>query len=372
MYREVYAFCQEHRIRWKNLFFDEATTLYMSPNDPIPNAEFLWLITSQWHHLLFKNMHLQLNTESEVDERCKTWMRNHGASVFCTTEASAFYKPILPWAHPERHRLVLRCSAPIPYSPINTVTIQCRSQYTLANLPMSILGMNYSGLTHEAIPGIFAALGVNSWTLERLKEVYGRAELIDAKLTNECSICLESPNNTVFLPCCMNVFCGACILRQLIMHGQCPICRSLLVLPSLLPLRIDSVEPSRAMTKRDTCIDYILSHRSQTFLIYTVFENTYYQIQPILEEHGIACDLLDLPLNRFHQTLQRFVSGKTTVLFISNLDLIRGLTLSKADCLILFYEIPSYERRQILLHSMARLDAPQAQKTLVVLQSPLE
>ena len=371
MYREVYMFCQEHQIHWKNLFFDEASTLYMSPNDPVPIADFLWFITSQWHHLLFKNMHVPLNSHLEVNERCRAWMENHGASVLCTTEASTFYKSILPWTHPERYRLVLRSSAPIHYSFVNSVTIQCRSQYTLANLPLSILGSNYSGLTHEAIPSIFAALGVPSWTLERLKGVHGRSELIDSKLTNDCSICLDAPHNTVFLPCCMNVFCGACILRQLIMHGQCPICRSLLVLPSLLPLRDTVLEPSPAMTKQDTCIDYILNHRSQTFLVYTVFENTYYQLQPVLEQQGISCDLLDLPLNRFQKSLQQFASGDITVLFISNLDLIRGLNLSKADCLILFYEIPSYERQQILLHSMARLN-PLQQKTLVVLQSPLE
>ena len=371
MYREVYTFCQNNQIRWKNLFFDDASTLYMSPNDPIPSAEFIWFVTSQWHHLLFKNMHLPLNSDLDVHKDCRTWMQRYGSAVLCTTDASAFYKSILPWTHAERYRLVLRSRAPIPYSSANTLTIQCRSQYTLANLPMSVLGTNYSGLTNETIPSIFSALGIPSWTLERLKEVHGRSELIDAKLTNDCSICLDTPHNMVFLPCCMNVFCGACILRQLIVHGQCPLCRSLLVLPSLLPLKLRP-EEQMAMTKRDTCVDYILNHRSQTFLIYTVFENTYYQIQPILEEQGIVCDLLDLPLNRFHKSLEKFRSGTTTVLFISNLELVRGLNLSKADCLILFYEIPSYERRQILLHSMVRLDPLLQQKTIVQLQSPLE
>ena len=102
-------------------------------------------------------------------------------------------------------------------------------------------------------------------------------------------------------------------------------------------------------------MDYILKNRTQTHLVYTLFENTFYEIQPLLEEQGITSALLDLPLYQFQRTLQQFQAGVVQVLFVSNIDLIRGLTLSKADSLILFSEIPVYERRQILLHSIARL-----------------
>jgi len=370
MYREVYAYSQLQGIRWTNLFLEEASSLYLSPNDPVPDVEFLWCITSQWHHLLFKNIHLPLATYPGLHKDCRTWIEERAPSVLCTTEASSFYRSIVPWSHPERHTLVLKNrEADIPLAPVNTVTIQCTSQYTLANLPMSIIGANYSGITHEAIPSLFSALGVRSWTVEQLKGAQGRPDLIDSKLLDVCTICLENPQNTVFLPCCMNVFCGACILRQLIMHAQCPLCRSLLVLPSLLPLRLSSEEQQVTRTKQDTCIEYILNHRTQFFLIYTVFENTYYQLQPVLAEQGISCDLLDLPLNRFYRSLQAFQDGSTRVLFVSNLELIRGLNLSKADCLILFYEIPVFERQQVLLHSMVRLAAQQ--KTVVQLLSAL-
>jgi len=374
MYREVYAYCQERGIRWSNLFLDEATTLYLSPNDPVPDVEFLWCIASQWHHMLFKNMHLVLGPQIGLHKDCTTWIEAHAPSALCTTVASSFYRSIMPWTHPERHMLVLKNrDSVIPYTPVNIITIDCASHYTLANLPMSIIGANYSGITHEAVPALFSALGVRSWTVEQLKEVHRRADLIDSKLFDACTICLDQPQNTVFLPCCMNVFCGACILRQLIMHAQCPLCRSLLVLPSLLPVRSSSEERSVTLTKQDTCVEYILNHRTQYFLVYTIFENTYYQIQPILAENGITCDLLDFPLNRFNRSLQAFQAGSTTVLFVSNLELIRGLNLSKADCLILFYEIPVFERQQVLLHSMVRLDQRQMQiqKTVLQLRAPL-
>lgn len=353
MYRELTAYSQEHRLHWNNLFIDEATSIYLSPNDPIPTTEFIWFMTSQWHHMLFKNTHLALASSPDLHPLCNDWIQKQGSSLLCTTESSAYYKSIVPWTHPDRHCLVLKGSEEQPQQ-ITHRTVHCRSHYTLANLPMSVLGTNYNGLTHETIPTLFSALGLPSWSIERIKQVHGRADLLDAKENDDCVICLEAPQNTVVLPCCMNRFCGACILRQLLIHGQCPICRSLLVLPCLLPIQTVDSSENICRTKQEACMDYILQNRTQSHLVYTLFENTFYEIQPLLEEQGIASALLDLPLYQFQRTLQQFQAGVVQVLFVSNIDLIRGLTLSKADSLILFSEIPVYERRQILLHSIVR------------------
>ena len=370
MYREVHAYCQEHNLGWKNLFFDEASNIYLSPNDPIPNAAFLWFITSQWHHMLFKNIHAPLPIGGDFHPDFLAWASQHGTSLFCATDAAAFYRAILPWTHPERSCLVLK-NRGFEYPSITYNTIECRSQYTLANLPISVLGTNYSGLTHEAIPNIFAALGLQSMTVSQIKHVHGREELIDSTLKNDCSICLDAPQNTVVLPCCMNVFCGACILRQLIMHAQCPMCRSLLVLPCLLPItsQAEPVVPIK-LTKQETCIQQILKHPDASYVVYTQYENTFYQIQPYLNQKGIGAEALDMPLNRFHKTLQRFNLGETKVLFVSNVDLVRGLNLSKATYLIFFYELSVYERQQILIHSIARLG--QKQKTVIRLKASMD
>jgi hypothetical protein len=313
--------------------------------------------------LQFRNQHIPVIDSSQ----------NH--TYYCATESSSFYRQLIPWAHPYRHLLVLRnhSQTEYPYPSLKKTEIVCRQQYTLLNLPPSILGTNYDGLTHERMPMVMAALNMGSYTTEKIKELHGRADLIDSKKQDDCSICLDPPQNTVILPCCMNLFCAACILRQLIMSGQCPTCRSSLALAHLHPLK-DEVDTSQNqivhMTKQDACLNYIRRHlnSSNSFLIYTLYENTYYQMQSKFEEAGISCDFIEA--NRFTKTVSNFNNGNTKVLFISNIDFLRGLTL-KATHLLLFYAVPSYEREQILIHAVQRVGS-QESKHLVQLVAALE
>ena len=110
---------------------------------------------------------------------------------------------------------------------------------------------------------------------------------------------------------------------------------------------------------------------TNSFLLYTTYENTYYQLQPRFTEAGISCDNIELHSQRITKTVANFNSGHTKVLFISNLDAIRGLTLSRATHLILFYAVPSSEREQILIHSMQRVGS-QGPKQVLQLTATLD
>ena len=339
MWREVYDYCKEHRIGWKNLFIDEATSIFMSPNDGVPTFEFLWLITSDWLSLQFRNAHLDL----------KSAVATATSLYHCYTDSSAFYRHIIPWAHPLRYLFVLRNDSPYPYPSLERSEIICRQKYTLLNLPPSILGTNYDGLTHDKMPELFLGLGLRRQTLATFKERFGRSDLIDTKMDDDCCICLEQPQNTVILPCCMNLFCGACILRQLIMSGQCPTCRNSLTLSQLYPIRSESDSSQNEIiyrTKQETCLEYIRHHlandASNAFIVYTHYENIFYQLHPFLLQHRIYSNTLDYNSNHMRETITAFNKGATQVLFVSDINAIRGLTLSRATHLLLFSAIPSY------------------------------
>jgi len=359
MWHDTYQYTQRHRIAWNNLFIDEAANIYFCPQEGIPTFGFAWLISSNWLALQFRNQHLnQRHLQSAINHFRDISDNN---TYFCATESSVFYRQLIPWSHPFRYLLVLRndSKTDYPYPSLIQSDILCRPQYTLINLPQQILGTNYSGLTHEKISSIFAALNLEYYTINTMKQIYQRADLIDSKLKDDCVICLEQPRLHTMLPCCMNLFCGACILRQLIMSGQCPTCRAPISLPSLHPLQLDQPSSENQIilrTKQDTCVDYIRRHSdisSNSFLVYTLYENTYFQIEGKLRDLGIKSDYIEQS-NRGNKAVANFNSRHTKVLFISNIDAVRGLTL-KATHLILFYAIPSYEREQILLHSMQRV-----------------
>ena len=325
----VYAYTQEHQIRWRNLFIDEAASIVLSVQDGIPAFDFLWLITGDW----------------------ASFQDRHSVTPL---ESSAFYRQIVPWTHPLRALCVLKNRTPsYPYPSLMTNRIVCRQQYTLLNLPPSILGTNYDGLTHEKIPGLFQALSIPMWTHTSLNERYGRHELLASKLNDDCSICLDTPQNSTLLSCCMNHFCGSCILRQLIMSGQCPLCRVTLVLADLHPIQQESSENTCLMTKQQATLDYIKRFHT-SILVYISYENIYYQFLPLLANQGITCDLIESNVYRFNKAIENFNKGVTRVLFISDLTMIRGVTL-KADHLIVFSPLPSYEQVQMLVHSFVRI-----------------
>ena len=327
----VYAYTQAHQIRWRNLFIDEAASIVLSVQDGIPAFDFLSLITGSW--IAFQDRHSTVPLES-----------------------SAFYRQIIPWTHPLRTLCVLKNGAyPYPYPSLQTSRIVCRQQYTLLNIPPSVLGTNYDGLTHEKIPALFQALSIPMWTPTGLNERYGRSELLASKLEDDCSICLDTPQHSTILSCCMNHFCGSCILRQLIMSGCCPLCRVTLTLADLHPIREDSSQNTAPpVTKHQATLDYIKRFQDKAILVYISYENIYYQLLPFLLGQGVTCDLIESNLYRFNKAIENFNKGITKVLFLSDLTMIRGVTL-KADHLLFFSPLPSYEQEQMLVHSFVRI-----------------
>lgn len=383
LYKDVYEYCVNNYISWNHIFIDDAAGIYLGPHDPVPAFRFMWLITSQWLNFLFKDTFIYSHALHNIRDRltlhsdCANWldhMVEQRVQIYTRIESSQYFKQIIPWVHISRASIILRNRVIQPYAPIQQTIIECMPNFTLANLPAKYLGPHFHGLSHENIPKLLAALQVQNHTIEAIKQYHpSRAELIDSKLETECSICLEPPQNKVLLPCCMNMSCGACIMRQLITHAQCPSCRSPIYLPSLLPIAdaSDSM-PVVSTTKHDACMKYILQKStSNSYIIYTLYENTYYQLYPELVKSGIICDRLDSNLAKMHKAIENFNNGNTKVLFVSNIDLIRGISLTRATHILFFYELQIYERFQLLLHSALRVGR-QEPLTLVHLKASLD
>jgi hypothetical protein len=366
LYKDTYEYLTAQRISIKYICFDEATHLYVGPNDPVPVAEFIWLISSRWICFLFKNTYLNLATlasvrgEVELNEGASQWIEDvqrNDIVMSTALEGSSFFKHLLPFQHPCRGAMILRNSASPSLPCMQEQVIECSTKLTLASIPPTLLGKQYEGLTHERIPKLFRALDIPTLTFEQLLGHHPeRSALIHNKVDDNCSICIDSPQNKVFLSCCMNVFCGACMLRQLLTHPQCPTCRALLFLPNMLYIRDLALETEPPLeTRSEACISYILNHSNESHIIYTVFENTFYQLQHILERNGIVCEQLDTNPGKFNRTISNFNRGTTKVLVVSCSKQIQGITLSKASHFIFFYESSFYGQGQSMIQSAQRL-----------------
>jgi SNF2-related domain len=243
--KEVYEWSSQNQIQWNNVFLDEATSIILQA---VPKFKFLWLITNQWLSLMFRNQYIFPHNLHHIRDRiqlhpdCDSWLTDvftKDIQITTNIDSSPFYRNLIPWTHSCRYSMILRNRNTISYPSIQETVFECAASYTLANLPQSIIGNHYAGLTHDKIPKLFKSLGLNEYTQEMvLAHHMDKKELIEGKWNDDCSICLEPTQNKTLLPCCMNMFCGACILRQILTQTQslCPICRTPLYLPSLLPI----------------------------------------------------------------------------------------------------------------------------------------
>lgn len=365
LYKDVHEYLVLQTIGLQYVCFDEAANLYLGPNDPVPVAEFIWLISSQWLCFLFKNAYLNntalasFRSQVQLHKDAVKWLdaiQKNDVMITTAIEGSSFFKHLLPFQHPCRGSMILRNSTHLVLPDLREQTIPCSVKLTLASIPPSLLQNQFEGLTHERIPTLFQALDIPSLTFDQLVSHHSeRSSLLQSKKEDVCSICLESPQNKVFLSCCMNVFCGACILRQLLTHPQCPTCRALLFLPNMLSIRDSLAGVQELETRPEACVSYILANPAGSHVVYTPFENTFYQIQHTLSKYGIYCEHLDSNPGKMYRTIANFNRGTTKVLVVSNLKHIQGVTLSKASHLIFFYELPFYGQGQTMIHSAQRL-----------------
>ena len=365
-YRYLQEFAQEKGIRWRNIFIDEASTIHLTVNDPIFEFDFLWLISSEWLPFLFKNTFLSppnlIYNQDSVNLHYETqkWLQGvqNYNQIKVLLHSVSFLKNFVPFAHDARWSLILRNSESTLHNSfelpqIFTQIIQCKVNYTLNNLRLIP-----SAQLSEKIPSIVRALEISEYSQEQFLEKHPtRTDLIMHKIADDCSICLSSPSNMLITSCCMNVFCGHCLLQHLITSNNCPTCRSHLSLNLLayLPneLSSSSTTLSPLLTKQEQCIDLIRRNPEGKFLIYTAFANTFYQILQELDELHIHSERVTT--TNGGRVARNFASGHTRVVFVSDTQDISGLNFTQATHFVFFFDQAFSERYSQMLSAVQRL-----------------
>jgi hypothetical protein len=370
-YRYVLEYAEAHQIHWKHMFFDDAAHIFLANTDILPKFEFLWLISGDWMSFLLKNTHFHPSNLQYVRERmelspaCISWidqMVEQNAIVQTRVESSSFFKSVVPYTHPCRVALLLRNQVVDTLAPVSvsTLTVPCASNFSYSQITPAFLASR-PDLT-DMIPTLFQSFGLEPMAPQNVCAHYrDREALITRKLQDDCSICLEPTKNRVLLSCCMGSFCGECILRQLASRTEanCPTCRAHLYLPNILYVPgiegADSADTRPVLlNKPQQAVDYIRRHPTGSFIVHSSFDNTFYQLQPLLQQIGVGCELLSMPLNRFHNSLRAYQEGRIRVLFVNDVSLVHGLNLQRTSHLLFFYGSPFYDTQQTLMNAALR------------------
>lgn len=373
-FRFVQEYANRNGIQWNNVFIDEAASIYFHSSDPPLSFQFLWLMTNQWHSLLFKNPTIHSLQLYELKDRVtlhpelEEWLLQPIHEHYDSTAiSSAYLKDYIPFQHPQRGLLVLRNSSrsikeSMRMYPLHEETVLCKPNITLNSLTSYFLSRNPQISFHSKhIPYLFQALGVEFMSQEQYLEIHplSKHALIQGKITdNECLICLESCEYITMVNCCYNTYCGKCILKNMILNPpKCPTCRETVMIPNMTCLT--SLTPQDRMLSKgkiETCMELFRKNRQGQFIIYSSFENIYFQMFEEIDRLGMKAERIEDNLFSLIKVLRNFKQGTTQILFLSDVKLIRGLSFSSISHLIFFHELLSSELKEVLIHSAQRLN----------------
>jgi SNF2 family DNA or RNA helicase len=213
-------------------------------------------------------------------------------------------------------------------------------------------------LKKEIVPTIFNAMGITQKPVNELVlEQPSKESLIVSKVNDDCSICLDKPSHHTMTKCCNNIFCGECLLRNMQNSNKCPTCRSPIGIDSLKWVAIDKVTDisNNIKSRIDTCIQTLKDNSNNQIIIYTLYDNVYYQLLNKFSEIGIKAEKLDSNPYNVQRISNKFSSGELRVICVSNPEFIRGLSFTNATHVIFYHELPFYEMRELLIRSAQRL-----------------
>lgn len=95
--------------------------------------------------------------------------------------------------------------------------------------------------------------------------------------------------------------------------------------------------------------------KDHRFIIYSTFDNIYYQLFEEIDKVGLKAERIENNLFSLRKTLKKYREGLVTILFVSSIETLRGLSLLSTSHLIFYHEQPSFEARQVLIHASQRL-----------------
>jgi SNF2 family DNA or RNA helicase len=371
-YKHVQEYANEHHIDWDHIVIDEASSIYFHSNDPPLRFQFLWLVASNWIPLIMKNASINKNTLHSLRDRVdlhpdlEDWLLEEITAHYeGQLISSAFLKDYLALYHPHRTHMVLRnankdIESSMMLPPINHNILRCKPNLTFHSLISYYLAKQKDpSIRSSQIPYLFQGLGITFRSAEEYKDQQPdvKHELIDRMIHDqECVICFEPCEYPTMVNCCYHLFCGKCLLKNAILTMKCPTCREPLQTDRMCCLQTLPIDDERlARSKLEICMDMIHKNKNGRFIVYSPFINMYYELFEEIDKLGIKSERIENNLFSQIKTIRNYQQGNTTLIFISNVDAIRGINLTSTTHLIFYHAPSSYEIQQELIRSSQRL-----------------
>ena len=108
-------------------------------------------------------------------------------------------------------------------------------------------------------------------------------------------------------------------------------------------------------SKMEICLEVLQKNKDKQIIIYSSFDNIYYQLFEEMDKLGLKVERIENNLFSLRRTIKNYKQGTTHIIFISNVEMIRGISLESTSHLIFYHELPVSEWKEVLIHSAQRL-----------------
>jgi hypothetical protein len=343
---------------WSRVVYDEADIIRIPSACPFIRTKMTWLITSRYRNITHANQNIhshvvkQLSSEY-VDTLCasmRSYILKHIIehpilTVYkCTSEQ--YFKSIIKNNHPSRGYFVvttdeLSLNESMPLPPMIRSSIMCIHEGYRPNQTLAFLN---AGRIEDAVLSINPSIMTIECLLEK-KDTNIQRRLQD---NTTCSICYESAYSLVpcITPCCMNLFCGRCILTWFDINNKCPLCQSVINGTSLIHIKNADASASPTPTKEKTKFEALAS-LLEVNAQYILFSRDIQKVYTYIKNNTtIDIDILHGNKSTIANMIHDFKTKKTRILLFSDDTL--GVNLHSASHIILMDRLSIDEEDYIL------------------------
>jgi len=318
---QALTYLLQNNSTWERIVYDEADMVRIpSACIPLP-AKMTWLITSRYKNIINANQqvhshvlkqlpaHYVSGLSVSLQKYISDTLSQHPTLTIFRTASETFFHTITKNSHPLRGYVVIKTddlaldrSLNLP-QPVYT-TIQCRNAHP------KIMELIDRGRIEEAVLSIHPRIT----TMESLTEGLD-VNRIERLQTKACTICYESTDVPCVTPCCMNVFCGRCIVTWITIKNSCPLCKEVIQASTLI--KIDTGVRPKELSKFEAMVEYLRKEEGQIILFSRNVQEVYSYIVNNLPSLEDDVDILHGNKTAISNLVAEFTKKRIRVLCFS-------------------------------------------------------
>jgi len=315
-----------HECIWERIIYDEADIVRIPSTCAPLQTKMTWLITSRYRNITHANQQIHSHVVRQLprdyidrlskamQEYIVSYITQHPLLTIYKTVADGFFKSILKNTHPLRGAYVVKTEESILEAslglakPIYT-EVMCKP---LRPRTMELLE---HGHVEDAVRSIHP-------TIMKLDDLMNISDMNTKSRLQEnttCGICYDAAKDIVpcITPCCMNLFCGRCIVTWFHIYEKCPMCQAHIDPRSLIKIDTGTPPPS-GETKYEKLVSLLKERGDGQYIIFSrnAIEVYRYICNAFPHAHD-EFDILSGNKTSLSQILSEFAKKKIRVLCFS-------------------------------------------------------